>query len=138
MNDGPQLIHFVARTTAARHAVQALRSLNIDRGELLAASRPTPDGLLSWRITVRPDGQRLFGGTLPTVIEWGAIHPAHTMLPSGVTLQSLTATHPEADELQAAFDAIGLANVALQSGPANLIATLQTPRGRVTLESKGI
>ena len=29
-------------------------------------------------------------------------------------------------------------SVAVREGPANLVATLRTPRGAVTLESKGI
>jgi Glyoxalase-like domain len=137
-SNGPQLIHFVARNKAVDDALHALQALNIDRGELLAASRPTPNGLLTWQITVRPDGQRLFAGALPTLIEWGAVHPARSMPPSGVVLKSLAATHPQADALQAGFDAIGLGNVAVQNGPANLAAVLQTPRGLITLESKGI
>ena len=98
----------------------------------------TPQGLLSWKITVREDGQRLFYGALPTLIQWGETHPTENMAPSGVTLQSLHASHPRPDALRAGYEAIGLAGVGLSQGPPNLIATLQTPRGLVTLESKGI
>ena len=55
-----------------------------------------------------------------------------------MTLQSLTFHDPDADALQAAHAAIGLQGVAVQTGAANLVATLRTPRGVVTLESKGI
>ena len=55
-----------------------------------------------------------------------------------VTLQSLHASHPRPDALRAGYEAIGLAGVGLSQGPPNLIATLQTPRGLVTLESKGV
>ena len=41
-------------------------------------------------------------------------------------------------ELRDAYNAIGLHSVAVREGPANLVATLRTPRGAVTLESKGI
>ena len=136
--NGPQLIHFVASTPQAAPVVQALADLGIDRGELLTASRATAHGLLSWQITVRHDGQRLMHGTLPTLIQWGDVHPTQNMPASGVTLQSLTASFPWADELRAAYAAIGLQGVAAVQAQPNLIATLQTPRGLVTLESKGI
>jgi Glyoxalase-like domain len=135
---GPRLVHFVASTAHADAGVRALARLGLDRGEVLPASRPTPQGLLSWKITVREDGQRLFYGTLPTLIEWGAVHPAQGMPASSVVLQSVAARHPRADTLRAAYEAIGLAGVDVMPGSPNLTATLQTPLGLVTLESKGI
>ena len=136
--NGPQLIHFVAATPHAAPALQALTKLGIDRGELLEASRMTPHGLLQWKITVRTDGQRLMNGCLPTLIEWGDVLPTQNMASSGATLQSLTATQPITDELRAAYTAIDLQGVKVAQGPANLVATLNTPRGLVTLESKGL
>lgn len=135
---GPQLAHFVASTSRAEAGARALARLGLDRGELLTASRMTPQGLLNWKITVREDGQRLFFGALPTLIQWGEVHPAQAMAASGVTLQSLQARHPRPDALLAAYQAIGLTGVDVAPGPPNLLATLQTPRGLVTLESKGI
>ena len=135
---GPRLVHFVASTARADAGVRALARLGLDRGEVLPASRPTPQGLLSWKITVRQDGQRLFYGTLPTLIEWGPVHAAQTMPASGVVLQTLSARHPRADALRAGIDAIGLADVEVTAGSPNLIATLQTPLGLITLESRGI
>ena len=134
--NGPQLIHFVASTPRALPAIEALASLGMDRGELLVASRMTTHGLLSWKMTVRSDGQRLMHGTLPTLIEWGNVHPTHHMAASGVTLQSLTASLPDADGLRAAYTAINLQIVAVKKDQPNLIATLHTPRGLVTLESR--
>ena len=136
--NGPQLIHFVASTPDAVAAAQSLANLGIDRGELLSASRMTAHGLLSWQITVRTDGQRLMNGTLPTLIEWGNVHPTQHMAASSVTLLSLTASQPDRAQLTAAYSAINLQGVAAAQGPANLIATLQTPRGIVTLESRGL
>lgn len=136
---GPRLIHFVARVPDAAAALHALAAgpTPIDRGPLVEASRDTAAGRLDWKISVRDDGQRLFYGALPTVIEWGPVHPADTMPPSGVTLTGLHATHPRPEMLQAAHAALGLAQVPVQPGPPNLVAVLQTPRGTVTLESKG-
>ena len=136
--NGPQLIHFVASTPRALPAIEALASLGMDRGELLVASRMTTHGLLSWKMTVRSDGQRLMHGTLPTLIEWGNVHPTHHMAASGVTLQSLTASLPDADELRAAYATINLQSVAVKKDQPNLVATLHTPRGLVTIESRGL
>lgn len=136
---GPRLIHFVARVPDAVAALHALAAgpTPIDRGPLVEASRDTAAGRLDWKISVRDDGQRLFYGALPTVIEWGPVHPADTMPASGITLTELHATHPRPEMLHAAHSALGLAQLPVEAGPPNLVAVLQTPRGPVTLESKG-
>jgi hypothetical protein len=135
---GPRLLHFVASVADVRQALSALAALGIDRGEAVAASRMTPRGLLEWQITVREDGQRLFDGVLPTLIEWGKTHPASGMPESGITLQALTCSHPRAANLRTVFEAIDLQGVTAKEGSANLCAVLDTPRGRVKLESGGL
>jgi hypothetical protein len=102
--------------------------------------------LLQWQITVRLDGDRLFDGTLPTLIQWGKpevadpmhLHPRNHLPRSSVSLKSLTVSHPSASKIQAAYDAISLGNILVAEGTANIVATLQTPKGLVTLESLGI
>jgi Glyoxalase-like domain len=138
---GPRLIHFVARVPDARTAIQALareEHAQIDRGHLLEASRDTAAGRLEWQITVRDDGQRLFYGALPTLIQWGPVHPVDAMPASGLALRSLHATHPRAPALSAALSAIGLRALQVEAGPPNLMAVFDTPRGPVTLESRGL
>ena len=136
--DGPRLIHAVVNTPSAAAGVQALAALGLDRGPLIEASRMTPSGLLAWQITVRDDGQRLLNGTLPTLIEWSGLHPTQSMPISGITLQSLRASHPQPALLGRAYQAIGFTQMGVTEGAANLVATLHTPRGRVTLESQGL
>lgn len=133
--DGPQLVHWIARVDDAGAAVAALQAQGLDRGEVITASRPTPQGLLQWQITVRPDGQRLFDGLLPTLIQWGTTHPAAAMPASGVTLLALELQHPQADALTGALRAIGLDAAAVAEGPARLRARLRTPRGPVEISS---
>lgn len=138
---GPRLIHFVARVPDARAAIQALareEHAQIDRGHLLEASRDTAAGRLEWQITVRDDGQRLFYGALPTLIQWGPVHPVDAMPASGLALRSLHATHPRAPALSAALSAIGLRALKVEAGAPNLVAVFDTPRGPVTLESRGL
>lgn len=134
---GPQLIHWVASVpeVAASHA--ALAAQDIERGAIITASRPTPNGLLQWQITVREDGLRLMDGCLPTLIQWGATHPCDSLPASGVQLQQLTLQHPQAATLRAACEAIGVAShVAITAGDApQLTAQLTTPQGPVTLSS---
>ena len=134
----PRLVHFVARTDDAQAALLALQQASIDRGELVAAERATPNGTLSWRIAIRADGQRLFYGGLPTLIEWDSAHPADAMPDAGLALQSVHMSHPRPADLHRAYDAIGLRGVALQQGTPNLKATLATPAGLITLESGGV
>lgn len=137
LRDGPRLVHFVARTTDAAAALKALRPLGIERGPLVTAQRPTPGGVLHWQISVRQDGQRLFYGGLPTLIQWGDVHPADAMPESGLALQSLRVSHPRAADLRAAHAAIGLQGVTLDEGAPNIIAILETPNGVATIESAG-
>ena len=133
---GPRLIHWVARVPDLQEAAARLAMLEIDRGELLHASRDTPAGLLEWQITVRPDGRRLFDGCLPTLIEWGAVHPAVRLPPSGVALQALKLKHPRAAALGEACAAAGLGDTAIEATPQPTIeAVLATPRGMLTLSS---
>jgi len=142
----PTLVHFVAQTDDIQAGRSALKALGIDRGPALQATRHSRKGVLHWQITVREDGQRLFDGALPSLIQWGKpdaaeplrLHPRNSLPRSGVTLHSISVTHPSADKLQAAYDAIGLTGITPDTGPANLSVTLHTPKGPVTLQSHGI
>ena len=142
----PRLVHFVANTTHIQDARHAWKAQGIDRGPIIHASRKTPKGLLQWQITVRLDGERLFDGTLPTLIQWGKpeaadpmkLHPRNHLPRSGVSLKTLSVSHPSAIKIQAAYDTISLGHIGVSEGPPNILATLQTPKGLVTLESLGI
>ena len=140
----PRLIHFVVAPPDIQAALAALQAQGLDRGPALAASRPSADGLLQWQISVRDDGQRLFDGALPTLIQWGAPrdkeplrrHPRNTLPRSKVSLERIAVTHPEADQLKAAYAALGLTGIDITPGEADVAATLHTPRGVVTLHSR--
>ena len=132
---GPQLLHWVASVADIATAEHTLAAQGIDPGPVIEASRMTHSGLLQWQITVRDDGQRLFDGCLPTLIQWGDVHPTDNMHESGVTLQSVQMIHPHADALQAAYQSIGLAQTTVKARPARITAVLQTPKGLVRLNS---
>ena len=117
-------------------ALAALAARGIDAGACLQASRMTLRGLLQWRIAVRPDGQRLFDGCLPTLIEWGAVHPTDSLPASGIALHALRLQHPDAAPLQAALHACGLTDIGVTPAAApGIEAVLHTPRGPVVLSS---
>jgi hypothetical protein len=88
----------------------------------------------------------LFQGTLPSLIQWGKpgdtdpqrLHPRNTLPRSKVSLERLSVSHPTASKLQAAYAALGLQDVAITQGPANVQAVLHTPKGLVTLNSDGV
>lgn len=142
----PRLVHFVASTDEIQAARIALKAQGIERGPAMQASRHSRRGVLQWQITVREDGQRMFNGALPSLIQWGKptdaeplrLHPRNSLPRSGVSLQRMAVTHPSADKLQAAYEAMGLTDVMLETGPANIMVTLNTPKGVVELHSQGI
>jgi len=142
----PRLVHFVANTDSLQAARVALNKLDLDRGPAMPASRHTRKGVLHWQITVREDGQRLFNGCLPSLIQWGKptdaeplrLHPRNSLPRSRISLDSIALSHPSADKLHAAYAAIGLEGVSITEGPAQLSATLKTPKGLVTLSSMGL
>lgn len=133
---GPRLLHWVARTEQLGPALAVTQHAGWERGEGLQASRMTPHGLLAWEISVRPDGQRLLDGVLPTLIEWGSSHPVDAMQASGLRLQRLQLRHPEHQRLQAWAKTMGLTQAHWEAGPATVLATLDTPRGPVVLSSQ--
>lgn len=85
----PRLIHWVVRTQQIQEAVDTLRHLGIDRGDILSASRMSEAGLLEWQITVRSDGWRLMNGALPSLIQWGSVHPVDYMPASPLKLKNI-------------------------------------------------
>jgi len=128
----PRLVHWVARTGGVAAQRAALLAQGLDPGTVVAASRPTPGGLLQWQITVRDDGRLLCGGACPTLIQWQGAHPTAGMPGSGLELLSLDIAGLPAD----AARALGFAPVrSVASGPA-LRAILRTPRGEVALTSQ--
>lgn len=135
---GPELAHWVARTADVDHAVHQLRATHIEPGAVLQASRMTPAGLLQWKITVRDDGQRLFDGMLPTLIEWGERHPTERMESRGVMLERLVLKHPQPQALQAALRAVALHETTcfhIEPGEAGLVAEFQVAGARRTIST---
>ena len=78
----------------------------------------------------------MFDGCLPTLIEWGAVHPTDSLPASGIALHALRLQHPDAAPLQAALHACGLTDIGVTPAAApGIEAVLHTPRGPVVLSS---
>jgi hypothetical protein len=130
LRERPRLLHWVARCTRLDATLAALAAQGIDAGQAVPAERASPNGIYRWRIAGRADGRLLFGGALPTLIEWSGMHPTDHLPASAVALQSLTLGGLPA----AAVQALALQGVAQAPGAA-LRAALDTPRGPVELSS---
>ena len=121
------LVHFVASTPDVPAAVRSACRTARHRPGPCARGQPhrARKGLLQWQITVRDDGQRLFNGALPTLIQWGKpgdaepmrLHPRNSLPRSGVTLQSMH-LRPTLTQRPARRHApSGLHGIAVRSGP---------------------
>ena len=129
---GPQLLHWVARTGNLDMHRWGLVASGFDPGPSLAAERPTPAGLLRWRIVVPDDGRPRCGGALPTIIEWPDIHPTDHMPDSGLVLQSLQVRGLPAQ----AAEVLRPRGIELAAGEGPVLqAVFESPRGPVTLAS---
>ena len=125
-------MHWVTRCSNLDATLATLARRGIAAGRVLEASRATPAGELRWRIAVPDDGARRLHGALPLLIEWGAMHPADSLPPSGVSLRALSL---DAGSDTAALQALGFAHHPGSGAPIS--ATLATPRGTLTLASFG-
>lgn len=128
----PRLVGWASRTTdIERRRAQALERGH-DPGEVRAMSRRRPDGfLLEWRLTRdAPDPAQL---VVPFLIDWGSSpHPSDSA-PQGARLVELRAEHPDPARVRAQLAALDV-TLEVDEGPEPaLVATLDTPRGRVVL-----
>ena len=123
------------RRPLAQIVIEA-RAAGIEMGEVSAMSRRRPDDvLLEWELTL-PQLDGPFGWALPFMIDWGdSAHPTETLV-AAVGLVELAVCHPRPAELQAALDIIGVNTiVVVDEGPPALRATIESPRGNVSLTS---
>jgi hypothetical protein len=136
--DGAKLATWAARTTDIEATIKQAKDAGYDPGILESGGRSRDDGLrLTWQSTRRLEAQR--GDTppgdwlVPFLIDWGDTpHPA-TTTPGSSRLISLRAVHPEPTAVQAMLNALGIEIEVEQGDEPALIATIDSPNGRVTL-----
>ena len=128
----PRLLTWCAVAGDAEAMARRIHAAGQVVREIRDGSRQRPDGVtLRWR-NVYVDGHD--DDVVPYAIAWaeGTPHPSGDA-PVGGSLHALRLEHPMPDRLNALLAAMGLAP-RVEPGPrAQLIATLDTPRGEVLL-----
>jgi Glyoxalase-like domain len=112
--------------------IEAARAAGYDPGALIEGGRDLPDGShLSWRLAVRP--QPAGDGLVPFLIQWiSEPHPSATA-PKGCHFLELRAEHPEPESVHQMLRALGVDLAVATGDEPRLIATLDSPNGRVEL-----
>ena len=128
----PRIVRWVVKSSELAAVKAKADGAGVTLGAIAAGSRKRPDGVvLSWRYT--DPAVTVADGLVPFFIDWGTSpHPALTAA-KGATLVQLRAEHPDAPRVQKMIDQLGLdLRVSQASAPA-IIATIDSPRGRVEL-----
>lgn len=126
--EGPQLVHWVARTNDIDAAVARVPAL----GTVTPMSR----GDFRWRITIPDDGHRPGRGLVPTLIQWpDARHPTDRLPDRGLRVAAIAGEHPEPAVVRAELAALGLTDIlkVTYAKSPRLAAMIRTARGVATL-----
>ncbi len=131
----PRLVAWVARVSGADDAIEQLAATP---GNLANVVRPAVRGDFRWRFAFTADGVRPLSGALPHLIQWDVpIHPSDRLPNVGVSLSSLLVADADHESLARALATLSFRDPRVQvaqSSGAQLVATLVTPRGIVTLD----
>ena len=113
----PRFVAWCARAARPLEAtVEIAAAAGLDLGEIRTMSRRRPDGsTFSWTMTT-PWAKRY--DVLPFYIDWGDGASPAASLPPALTLVSLTLVHPQPERIRSMLDALGEAEVDVESGPA--------------------
>jgi hypothetical protein len=128
----PRIVRWVVKSSDLAAVAATAARAGVTLGPIASGNRRRPDGVvLAWRYT--DPAVVVEDGLVPFFIDWGSSpHPALTAA-KGATLTRLRAEHPDAPRVQQMLDALGLdLRVSQTSAPA-IIATIDSPRGRVEL-----
>ena len=140
----PKLFTWVAKGKSLETLAADAKAHGVDLGAVIPGSRKRPDGVvLKWSYT---DPQTVLADRLiPYLIDWGpstrsarsgqvSTHPSATAA-KGVTLVGLRAEHPDAARVQKMLQQLGLDLVVTRGPKPTLIATFDSPKGKVELKS---
>jgi hypothetical protein len=128
----PRIVRWVVKTSELPAVAENAARAGVTLGPLASGSRKRPDGVvLSWRYT--DPATVVADGLIPFFIDWGTSpHPALTAA-KGATLVQLRAEHPDATRVQTMLDRLGLELRVSQTPAPAIIATIDSPRGRIEL-----
>lgn len=128
----PRIVTWVAKGTDLERVAQTAAERGVRLGPVIPGSRRRPDGVvLAWRYT---DPNTVVADRLvPFLIDWGTSPHPSASAARGATLLDVRAEHPDAERVQKMLDALALP-LRVQKGAAPaIIATIDSPRGRVEL-----
>ena len=93
-------------------------------------------GDLRWMMAAGLDGRLPFEQGFPAIISWGdSPHPSARLKPSGLRLERLVLSNPEAGALKTALaPLIADARVVVEQGPVGMRAEFSSPDGQKVLE----
>jgi hypothetical protein len=128
----PRLVTWSAKEHDLSGRVKSAASHGVTLGAIAEGSRQRPDGLLlKWTYT---DPRTVVAdGLVPFFINWGTTpHPAATAA-GGVTLVGLKAEHSDPDRIRTMLGQLGIPLPVSAGKSVSLVATIDSPRGRVEL-----
>jgi hypothetical protein len=128
----PRIVRWVVKSSELPAVEEKAAKAGVTLGPIASGSRKRPDGVvLAWRYT--DPAVVVADGLVPFFIDWGSSpHPAVTAA-TGLTLRQLRAEHPDAARVQKMLDQLGLELRVSQASERAIIATIDSPRGRVEL-----
>jgi hypothetical protein len=128
----PRIVRWVVKSRELEAVSARAAKAKVPLGAIAPGGRRRPDGVvLSWRYT--DPNTVVADGLIPFFIDWGTSpHPALTAAP-GATLVQLRAEHPDAENVQKMIGALGLELPVTRASSPAIIATIDSPRGRVEL-----
>ncbi len=128
----PRLVTWAVAVDDIEERIEAARTAGYDPGAMMAGGRDLRDGShLGWQLAVRqePAGD----GIVPFLIHWmSEPHPSVTA-PQGCQFVALRAEHPQPESVLRVLRALAVELDVNEGGAPRLIATLETPSGRVEL-----
>lgn len=132
----PRLVNWAAGTSNVEAVAKKGGATGYQLFGPRAGSRARPDGkTLRWEVLgVMHDLEANGVDPIPFFIEWAAdsVHPSQES-PAGCELTGLEIEHPNPGKVKKVLSALGLEAEVRKGKAAQLIATLTTPKGRVTL-----
>ena len=134
LDGGRRVPHWCAKAGAEiEQRVAAAREAGFDIGEVRPLGRVLADGArLDWRLSVG-GWPPLLDGLVPFLIDWGdARHPSTTAV-QGCILADFHGEHPDPAAVRTALKAVGADLRIEQADAPALAATLEGPKGRITL-----
>lgn len=129
----PKIYAYMVRAQNLEHVQSLLETVNI-KADLVEASRTLPTGAsLKWRLLL--PRQNDFGECLPKFIDWlDSPHPSIGAA-AGCRLSAFEIAHPSSSRLGEIFAMLDLTMPVVKGDRPHFRAELETPTGRVTLNS---